>query len=116
AVGVELPSVICAADAVRLQRAVIERSGAMRTVIAEQRPAPPAIAEENQYFKSFLGFLGADLGCGTDRVPVAAQEIARRRAGTHARHRFVVLLREHETALRLRRNITRRERRCKRFI
>src|ERR1043165_134275 len=120
AVGVELPAVVGAANAVGLERAVIERSGAVRAVIAEERPTSAAVAEEHQlfiqYFKSLLRLLGGDLGGGTDGVPVAPQEIARRRAGTDARHHFVVFFGEHGTALRLTRNITRGERRCKSFL
>src|SRR6185369_14697921 len=102
AVGVELPAVIRAANAVGLERAVVERRGAVRTMIAEQRPASASVAEEHQLFtqdfKFLFRFFGSDLGCGTERVPVAAEQISRRRSRPNARHRLVVLLAQHESA------------------
>src|SRR5258706_8157451 len=46
--GVELPAVIGAADAVRLDRAVVERGGAVRAVLADEAVLSASVAEQDQ--------------------------------------------------------------------
>ncbi|MGY4419174.1 hypothetical protein ACVWY2_001599 [Bradyrhizobium sp. JR6.1] len=80
ALGVELPAVIAATDAVFLDLAVIECGAAMAAArMQEAHPAMP-VAEQDQVFAECTDFSGDIGGVAdeADRVPVAAQQLAHR--------------------------------------
>ena len=82
ALGVELPAVIAAADAVVLDLAVIERGAAMAAAGMEQAQPAVAVAKQDQILAERAELAGNVGGVGrkADRVPVAPQQFAHRRA------------------------------------
>jgi hypothetical protein len=82
AFGVELPAVIAAADAVFLDLAVIERGAAMAAARMQEACAAVLVAKQHQILAEHAHFPGDIGGVGdeADRVPVAPQQFAHRRA------------------------------------
>ena len=82
ALGVELPAVVAAADAVFLDLAVIERGAAMAAARVQQADAAVLVAEQHQILAEHAHFSGDIGGVGDepDRVPVAPEQFAHRRA------------------------------------
>ena len=81
---VELPAVVAAADAVVLDLAIIERGAAM-TAARMQQPRPAlAVAKQDEVFaeRAHLARRIAGIGGKSDRVPVAAQQLAHRLAAS----------------------------------
>ena len=82
ALGVEFPAVVAAADAVFLDLAVVERGAAMAAAGVQQAGAAVPVAEQDQILAQHAHFSG-DIGGVSgeaDRVPVAPQQFAHRRA------------------------------------
>ncbi|MEY9384258.1 hypothetical protein ABIF93_002515 [Bradyrhizobium japonicum] len=82
AFGVELPAVIAAADAVFLDLAVIERGAAMAAARVQQADAAVLVAEQHQILAERADLFRRVGGIADqpDRMPVAAQQLAHRRA------------------------------------
>ncbi|MGY4461012.1 hypothetical protein ACVWYI_004972 [Bradyrhizobium sp. LB13.1] len=80
--GVELPAVIAAADAVLLDLAVVERGAAMAAARVQQADAAVLVAEQHQIFAEGTHLLRRVGGITdkSDRMPVAAEQFAHRRA------------------------------------
>src|SRR6185295_1573518 len=82
---VEEPAVVAAADAAVLHPAVVERGPAMRAAGGHETGAPLSVAEEHQVLAQDAQRPRRVGGVAdqADRVPVATQQLAHRRAGTH---------------------------------
>jgi hypothetical protein len=82
ALGVEFPAVIAAADAVILDLAVIERGAAMAAAGVQQADTAALVAKQDEIFAEDANFPGDIGGIGdqSDRVPIAAEQFAHRRA------------------------------------
>jgi hypothetical protein len=82
AFDVELPAVVAAADAVFLDLAVIERGAAMAAAGVQQADAGVPVAKQHQILAEHADFSGDIGGVGdeADRVPIAAEQFAHRRA------------------------------------
>src|SRR5262249_18421982 len=76
------PAVIAAADAARFDLAVVERGAAMTAARIDQARPALAVAEQDQLLAEDLHRSGRGAGVGphADRMPVAAQQLAHRRA------------------------------------
>ena len=88
AVGVEFPAVIDAAEAAFLVAAKEQRRAAMRAIRVDQTDSSLRVAESDQVLAEqphahrravFLGQFGGQ----RRRLPIAAEQLASRRAGTH---------------------------------
>src|SRR5689334_9170413 len=98
ALGVEEPAVIGAAQAVSFRNAVFEGHAAMRAAIVDEPIFAAFAAEERQIFAEdahALHRLLRQLGLGADRLPVAAQKLAHRRAGADMGETIILRLRRH---------------------
>jgi hypothetical protein len=75
--------VIAAADAVLLDPAVVERRAAVRAARVHEARTPGAVAKEDQLLAehAHLARRRTRIAGQPDRVPVAAQQLAHRRAG-----------------------------------
>ena len=84
ALGVELPAVIAAADAVLLDLAIIERGAAVAAAGVEQAGAAMPVAEQDEILTERADFSGNIGGVArkADRVPIAPQQFPHRRAAT----------------------------------
>ncbi|EDT00997.1 hypothetical protein BamIOP4010DRAFT_5497 [Burkholderia ambifaria IOP40-10] len=97
---VVLPAVIRAADRGFLDEAVQQRCTAMRATLLHEQHAAVAGAREHQILAEnphafrLAGF--GQLRRITDRMPVATQQLAARRAGPHAGQQFVGGVVKHE--------------------
>src|ERR1700726_3677156 len=82
ALGVELPAMVAAADAVFLDLAVIERGAAVAAARVEQAGAAMPVAEQDQVLAQRPDFSGDVGGVGRkpDRVPVAPEQFPHRGA------------------------------------
>src|SRR5262249_38660815 len=82
AFNVEQPAMVAAADAALLDLAVVERRAAMAAARIDQARPAGAVAEQDQLLAEHLD--GARRGSGVGRhahgMPVAAQQLAHRRA------------------------------------
>ena len=80
--GVELPAVIAAADAVLLDLAIIERGAAVAAAGVQQADAAVLVAEQHQVLAQRANLLRRVGGVADepDRMPVAAEQFAHRRA------------------------------------
>jgi hypothetical protein len=81
---VEQPAVIAAAEPALLHLAVVERGPAVRAARVDEPGAAWPVAEEDQILAEdpYRPGNGPGVGDQTDRMPVAAQQLAHRRAGT----------------------------------
>src|SRR5581483_8182461 len=80
--GVELPAVIAAADTVLLDLAVIKGGAAVAAARVQEAGAAVPVAEQDQILAQDAHFSGDIGGVGgePDRMPVAPQQLAHRRA------------------------------------
>src|SRR5258705_10625170 len=97
ALGIELPAVIAAADAVLLDLAVVERGAAMAAAGVQQAGARMLVAEKHQVLAEYAHFSGDIGGVGnkSDRVPVAPQQLAHLRSAADRGHIGPRLVRLH---------------------
>ena len=79
---VEQPAVIAAAEPALLDLAVVERGPAVRAACVDEPGAARPVAEEDQVLAEdpYRPGRGPGVSDQTDRVPVAAQQLAHRRA------------------------------------
>jgi hypothetical protein len=83
ALHVEQPAVVAAADAALFDLAVIQGRAAMRAVRVDQAGPAGLVAKQDQVLAQHphLARRVAGVGRGADRVPVAPEQFAHRRAG-----------------------------------
>src|SRR5262249_49476341 len=97
ALGVILPAVVRAADAAVLHEAVGQRRAAVRTVLGDAAVGAALVAEEHELLVHDLhapgGVLVRELADKARWVPVAAQQLAHRRAGSYSGEQLVLFLR-----------------------
>ena len=89
---VDEPAVIAAADAVFLDPAVGHVGAAVRTMPVDQAVTAAQILVENEILAQKAdGFdrIGVEFAGARDGLPIAAQQLAHRRAGSDAREHFV---------------------------
>ena len=89
---VHQPAVIAAADAGLLDPAIGHVGAAVRTVAVDQAVPAAAVAVEHEVLAhqaDGLDRVGIELAGAGDRLPVAAQQFAHRRAGSDAGEHFV---------------------------
>src|SRR6266508_1369232 len=99
AFGVVQPPVIGAAEAAIFEEPVVERRAAVRAALAQQAVPAGRLAKDDQLFAHDRDPLDRPL-CGqvasnADRVPVATQQLAARRAGPNACQQLVFFFRQH---------------------
>jgi hypothetical protein len=97
---VELPAVVNAAKPALLVAAEEERGAAVGAVLAHQPHAALGVAKRDQILAEEAHLLGRAVGSRQlagrqEGQPVLAEQLAHRRAATHAAQELVVFAREH---------------------
>ena len=95
---IEQPAVVAAADAGGFDAAVIQRGAAVAAACVQQSGPARGVAEQDQVLAegAHLARRGAGVGGKADRMPVAAQQLAHRRAAPDfGQFRVVGRRREH---------------------
>src|SRR5579875_21756 len=99
----ELPPVVGAADAVRLEEAVAQRAGPVRALLREERVLARGLQRQDEVLaedsEAHHRSLGADLVRQRDGLPVATEQVAAGGAGADPRQALVHLLAQHGALL-----------------
>src|SRR5262245_28640313 len=98
--AIEFPAMIGTPNPLFVDPSVCERRGAMRTMLTDQAVVPFLVAIDDQFlaenFHGANGFFFGQFSCRGHRVPVAAEQLAARRAAVHLSEELVFFARKHD--------------------